>query len=103
MLIALLLACAPADTGETAYVYTGPSWRPIIDGFVDGDPSCRSADKGPCYDCVETSTNWYVRWTLDELATGDDRWWVLDMGNVKTVTAGDGSCVALTLGAPIPE
>ena len=99
MLVLLLaLACAPADTAalDTA---VGDAWRPIVAGNGAGDPSCASSDKGPCYDCVEVSTNWYVRWTL-----GDDGEWITqDQGTVKTVTAGDGPCVAIDLGASIPE
>jgi hypothetical protein len=98
----LVLACASVDTGETAYVYTGPAWRPIVDGWVDGDHRCGTMD-GPCYDCVEMSTNWYVRWEYDEAAPAGEQWRTFDHGNIKDVAAGDGSCAALTLGAPIPQ
>ncbi|MGA0980521.1 MAG: hypothetical protein ACO3UX_11320 [Candidatus Nanopelagicales bacterium] len=105
MLLALLIACAPdVDTAaaDTAYVYTGPAWRPIVDGWRDGNALCGTMD-GPCFDCVELSTNWYVRWEYDGKALPGDEWRVLDFGTISDVEAGDGSCTAITLGAPIPE
>lgn len=105
LLIIAALACAPeADTAaaDAALVYTGPAWRPVVAGWRDGDARCGTMD-GPCYDCVDVSSNWYVRWEHDAYALPGDEWRVFDYGTTGDVEAGDGSCTAITLGAPIPE
>lgn len=98
MLALLLVACAPAPVDTGAYEYTGPAWRPVIDGWIDGDYRCGTME-GPCFDCVEVSENRYVRWTLAD----DGAWSMSDYGVHHEVTPGDGSCEAIRLGAPLPE
>ena len=96
MFVLLLLACAASvDTAE--YAYTGEAWRPVVDGWIDGDHRCGTMD-GPCYDCVEVSSNLYARFEVDD----EGAWTVRDYGVHHEVTPGDGSCVAIQLGAPLP-
>ena len=97
MIALLLAAClAPVDTAE--YVYTGVAWRPVVDGWIDGDHRCGTME-GPCFDCVEVSANHYMRWEYDDAAL---TWTAHDYGTHHEVTPGDGSCEAIRLGAPLP-
>jgi hypothetical protein len=113
MLFALvaLVACSSSETAETSSTSNAEvSWHPVVAGNINDDTVCGyMAPSNDCFDCLEVSSGWYVRWMYEgEGDAGSDptAWDAIDGGYFHADTAvvdESQSCLPIDLGAPMPE